>query len=156
MIRAALFLLLALAALPSASFAQALSCSPANLGQTVCQAEGRCRCAYSQGGTMLRQPPGYYWDCDLLLGRCAPGSTYPLLAANPLPLPPSAVGGPGRPVTPADVRSAQQGLSRMGFDPGPVDGVIGPRTRAAVERYQRSVGLQPTGSLTPELIDRLR
>jgi peptidoglycan hydrolase-like protein with peptidoglycan-binding domain len=36
---------------------------------------------------------------------------------------------------PADVRCAQQGLQNQGFDPGGVDGVIGPGTRAGATAY---------------------
>jgi hypothetical protein len=45
----------------------------------------------------------------------------------------------------ADVRSVQMALKDKGHDPGPVDGVMGPRTRAALMDYQRKEGLTPTG-----------
>jgi len=44
-----------------------------------------------------------------------------------------------------EVRSAQSALKAQGFDPGDVDGVYGPNTRAATSNYQRSNGLQETG-----------
>jgi peptidoglycan hydrolase-like protein with peptidoglycan-binding domain len=44
-----------------------------------------------------------------------------------------------------EVRSAQSALKAQGFDPGDVDGVYGPNTRAAISNYQRSNGLQETG-----------
>ena len=34
----------------------------------------------------------------------------------------------------------QSALAALGFDPGPVDGKIGPKTREAIERWQASVG----------------
>ncbi|MDP6717697.1 MAG: peptidoglycan-binding domain-containing protein [Pirellulaceae bacterium] len=39
------------------------------------------------------------------------------------------------------VRAAQGRLRDRGFDPGPVDGVYGKKTRDAVKAFQRSVGV---------------
>ncbi|GAW93667.1 peptidoglycan-binding protein LysM [Calderihabitans maritimus] len=36
-------------------------------------------------------------------------------------------------------------LTRAGFDPGPIDGIFGPRTEAAVKAFQRQKGLPVTG-----------
>jgi hypothetical protein len=51
--------------------------------------------------------------------------------------------------TPGDWRigQAQDLLKAAGFDPGPLDGVLGPRTREALRRYQASRGLPATGVL---------
>jgi lytic murein transglycosylase len=40
-------------------------------------------------------------------------------------------------------------LTQRGFDPGPVDGKVGPKTRAAIRAYQASIGICRTG--TPKL-----
>jgi peptidoglycan hydrolase-like protein with peptidoglycan-binding domain len=40
-----------------------------------------------------------------------------------------------------DARRLQQALSSRGFDPGPIDGVIGPRTRAAMRDFQQQQNL---------------
>lgn len=45
----------------------------------------------------------------------------------------------------ATVRQLQQQLAQRGYDPGPVDGQYGPRTRAAVEEFQRSQGISAQG-----------
>jgi hypothetical protein len=45
------------------------------------------------------------------------------------------------------VGQAQEQLKAAGFNPGPIDGVLGPQTRAAVRRYQASQGLPATGAL---------
>jgi peptidoglycan hydrolase-like protein with peptidoglycan-binding domain len=37
------------------------------------------------------------------------------------------------------VRSVQRRLRDAGFDPGPIDGVLGPKTRAALQKYQASL-----------------
>lgn len=44
-------------------------------------------------------------------------------------------------------RRIQRGLAIAGFDPGPVDGVFGSRTRAALGEWQSSVGVSSTGFL---------
>ncbi|GHA27099.1 murein transglycosylase [Devosia pacifica] len=50
----------------------------------------------------------------------------------------------------------QRLLSRNGFDAGPVDGRIGPKTRAAIRAYQRHVGLPVDGYASGLLLTRLR
>ena len=127
-----------------------LACGPSNLGQTVCQAEGKCVCSYSQGGLMTRTPPGYAWDCNLLLGACSAGP-FPVLARTS-----TAFAEPGAPLTPVAIREAQTQLRQLGFDPGGADGVVGPRTRAATRNFQQANGLNMTGNLTPDTLERLR
>ena len=46
-----------------------------------------------------------------------------------------------------DRRLVQMGLSSAGYDPGPVDGLIGGRTREAIRRWQGSRGEAETGYL---------
>ena len=41
----------------------------------------------------------------------------------------------------------QRGLRERGFDPGPLDGIVGPRTRAAIRGWQTAQGLPSTGYL---------
>jgi DNA invertase Pin-like site-specific DNA recombinase/peptidoglycan hydrolase-like protein with peptidoglycan-binding domain len=43
------------------------------------------------------------------------------------------------------VRSLQRTLRRLGWSPGPVDGLFGPLTEAAVVRFQRAAGLAADG-----------
>jgi hypothetical protein len=45
------------------------------------------------------------------------------------------------------VRDAQVALRDAGFDPGRIDGVMGPRTQAALREFQASQGLPQTGRL---------
>ena len=54
------------------------------------------------------------------------------------------------------VRQSQIYLAALGFDPGPADGLIGKRTRNAVQRFQRHVGLTPTGRISEELLRLLQ
>lgn len=43
------------------------------------------------------------------------------------------------------VARVQAGLTELGYDPGPVDGVQGPRTEAAIRQYQRDHDLDVNG-----------
>jgi len=54
------------------------------------------------------------------------------------------VGG-GLPV--AWVRQAQERLKAAGFEPSPLDGTLGPQTRDALRRYQKTQQLPATGEL---------
>ena len=48
----------------------------------------------------------------------------------------------------ADRRRMQTALARIGYYALPVDGRIGPETRAAIRRYQHEIGAEVTGQLT--------
>jgi len=50
----------------------------------------------------------------------------------------------------AGVKELQTQLKRMGFDPGTVDGVMGPRTKAAVKEFQKQNGLKTDGIVGPQ------
>ena len=54
------------------------------------------------------------------------------------------------------VREIQTRLRRLGYRPGAVDGQPGPRTRAAVEAFQRARGLPVDGRLSLDLMRELR
>ena len=53
------------------------------------------------------------------------------------------------------VEKIQELLSAQGFDPGPVDGVIGSQTRQAIKEFQRTAKLPADGHPTPELLEVL-
>ena len=53
-------------------------------------------------------------------------------------------------------RQIQQGLTVGGFDPGGADGLFGPRTRAAIRRWQSSRGARSTGYLDGASAEALR
>jgi putrescine transport system substrate-binding protein len=54
-----------------------------------------------------------------------------------------------------DVRRAQEGLKALGGVPGPVDGIFGPATLAAVEGFQAENGIKVTGILTPTVLHNI-
>ena len=52
-------------------------------------------------------------------------------------------------------RNVQRGLASLGFNPGPADGLFGPRTRVAVGAWQEAKGFEASGRLTREQADAL-
>ncbi|HYZ31040.1 MAG TPA: peptidoglycan-binding domain-containing protein [Crenalkalicoccus sp.] len=78
-----------------------------------------------------------------LLGSVATGAN-----AGPLP----AVSGP---LSPIAVRNVQEQLRALGFYRGTPDGVMGPGTQQALQRFQQGRGLQPTGQLNPPTVSAL-
>jgi rare lipoprotein A len=70
--------------------------------------------------------------------------------------------GPGEPPaaqapahTEDQVKQVQEALKMEGFHPGPVDGVVGRRTREALRAYQAREGLPQTGVLDEPTFSRL-
>ena len=53
-----------------------------------------------------------------------------------------------------NIRSVQAALKAKGYDPGPVDGIMGSQTRAALLQYQKDNGL-PQGQLDVETLAAL-
>jgi peptidoglycan hydrolase-like protein with peptidoglycan-binding domain len=54
-----------------------------------------------------------------------------------------------------DRRRVQAALHLLGYYDNAVDGVFGPRTRAAIRHYQLDIGVPVTGTLTPDEATRL-
>mgnify|MGYP005840164555 FL=1 len=50
------------------------------------------------------------------------------------------------------IKAVQTGLFRSGFDPGPFDGIYGPKTCNAVMRYQALKGLVVDGEVGPQTL----
>lgn len=51
--------------------------------------------------------------------------------------------------------AAQRALSARGYDAGPPDGVLGPRSRVAIQKFQTSNNLSPTGELSSATLELL-
>ncbi len=71
----------------------------------------------------------------------------------------AAIGDPAQaPVAagPNLIARVQQALTDLGYDPGPVDGLRGGRTRSAIEAFQQSRQLTVTGEITGELLAQLQ
>lgn len=57
--------------------------------------------------------------------------------------------------TMASLKAVQQALKDRGHDPGAIDGVMGPRTEAAVRDFQKTEGLPETGRLDATTLSKL-
>lgn len=55
-----------------------------------------------------------------------------------------------------EIRDIQQLLTDLNYDPGPVDGLMGSRTEAAIAEFQTARGLPETGEPSLRLLDALR
>jgi len=60
------------------------------------------------------------------------------------------------PLSRSDKKELQRLLSARGYDPGGIDGIVGPRTRAAVKRFQKEINQPNDGYPTQELLNLLR
>ena len=91
-----------------------------------------------------------------LTGSSHPAPAPRATASQPAsPAQPSApAANPAQPTTPAvppsaAVKTLQQQLGQLNYYEGPVDGIMGPQTTAAVKDLQRQAGLPQTGTMTP-------
>jgi hypothetical protein len=78
----------------------------------------------------------------------AASSTPTSTAAPANPTTPASPGHSVQPVTPsAAVMQLQRELGQLNYYEGPVDGVMGPQTTAAIKDLQRQAGLPQTGQM---------
>lgn len=81
------------------------------------------------------------------LGALASSATYQLAQAQT----PTASGQLDMEAMPSltaeGIRQVQQALTKKGFDPGPIDGVLGPQTEQALRKFQDYYGIKVTGRI---------
>lgn len=53
------------------------------------------------------------------------------------------------------VQMVQDFLTRLGYDPGPVDGAMGQKTEAAIREFQKTMNLEEDGQPSLELVAAL-
>ncbi|MBX9604773.1 MAG: peptidoglycan-binding protein [Gammaproteobacteria bacterium] len=76
-------------------------------------------------------------------------------SAAPAPAAAAAPVAQGQPNLNQAVMNLQAQLAAKGYDPGPVDGVMGERTRAAIRAYQRDRQMPVDGQVTQALVTSL-
>lgn len=54
-----------------------------------------------------------------------------------------------------ETRKVQEALKAKGNDPGPIDGIMGPKTRAAITAFQKANGMKGTGQLDAQTAEKL-
>ena len=69
--------------------------------------------------------------------------------------PPPPAPAPGQ-LAAGEVREVQGRLRAVGFNPGPLDGSVGPLTANAARQYQRTRRMAVTGAVDRDLLGRLR
>lgn len=77
----------------------------------------------------------------------------PSRSANTAPVPPAPI--PQTQPAGSQLLAVQRRLSEYGYGPVPLNGVDGPETRAAIERFERSRGLPATGKMSDKLVREL-
>ena len=55
----------------------------------------------------------------------------------------------------SNIKEVQQALKDKGYDPGPVDGVMGSKTKDALKSFQSASNLSATGTLNSETAEKL-
>ena len=68
----------------------------------------------------------------------------------------AAVAPPSRPLSKDEVKELQGKLGAVGFAVGPIDGIVGPQTQAALRRYAEARSLAKPPEATQETLLRLR
>jgi hypothetical protein len=94
----------------------------------------------------------------------APVDVLAAIPPPPPPAPPISLPAPAETTVPqpdialnrAEIVEVQNRLASLGIDPGPIDGIAGPRTAAGVEAYETRAGRAVTGKADRGLLARLR
>ncbi len=81
-------------------------------------------------------------------------NTIDALAANTVTVP--ALDGDVTASAAKEVGAVQQMLSKLGYDPGTLDGTLTAQTRDAIRTFEGRSGLQPTGEISPGLVRKLK
>lgn len=96
---------------------------------------------------------GRAWDTGVLL----PGFSYGTVNAAVDASGPTILYAIGQPGMKKDVvRAIQRTLKELGLDPGPIDGIYGHNTAAAVAAFQATKGLVTDGQVGPQTARRLK
>ncbi len=90
---------------------------------------------------------------SLAHGTAAPGGQGPMVRHDTSATRATERGG--KMPKPEFVRQAQRALRDLGYSPGPIDGIVGPQTHAALSKYQEAENLPVTGELDLETMARL-
>jgi N-acetylmuramoyl-L-alanine amidase len=93
-------------------------------------------------GMVVQAVPAELGELTLVIGR----ARMVLLVGHLNPMRDAPDGG---------VSGVQARLANLGFAPGPIDGVFGPRTEAAIREFQRAKKLDETGRVDDALIEAL-
>ncbi len=91
----------------------------------------------------------------VLIGAAAGGLTGALTSEDVIDLGDPIWATKDKPANKSAVARVQAGLSKLGYDPGPIDGVKGAKTTAAIKAYQRDYGLAEDGLASLKLAQHI-
>lgn len=91
----------------------------------------------------------------VLIGAAAGGLTGGLTSEDVINLGDPIWADDDEPANNAAVSRVQAGLARLGYDPGPIDGIQGEQTTIAIKTYQRDHGLLVDGRASLELASHI-
>lgn len=135
------------AATPGAAF---LRIPQANLIGHIAFSDGKggtIEAHSSRTGVVRKKIAGRRWDMAVLV----PGVEYSTNADAVPPTPPLIILRITTPLMRGSlVKQVQRALKAEGFNPGPIDGIYGAGTVAAVNAFQLSNGLLPDGEVGPQ------
>lgn len=119
-----------------------------HLSMAVAAALGLSTAAVAQTGDTTKRAPQQQTETGTAArDRAAtPGSMAPSDANRSTPMSSQSSAG-GMAAGSEDVREIQQELQSRGFNPGPVDGIMGPQTKNALRSFQEKEGMPATGEL---------
>jgi hypothetical protein len=113
----------------------------------VIEAKAEARAAVDAAG-----PAAVRQDVVEVKATPAPVVAEPVVAPSPAPAPPEVASAP---LTKDEIKEMQGKLGAAGFTVGPIDGIVGPQTQAALRRYTQARNL-PKPEPTQEVLSRLR
>ena len=61
-----------------------------------------------------------------------------------------------RPLTLDERKALQRALADLGYSPGPIDGIIGAGTKAALRKWQKNTGRPADGYASAAVLEALR
>jgi len=53
------------------------------------------------------------------------------------------------------IKEVQSGLTALGYEPGPADGIMGKKTQKAIQAFQQKAGIPVDGKVSPELLKKI-
>lgn len=106
-------------------------------------------------GTVVGAVTGLSLLQGALIGAAAGGLTGALTDKDVINLGDPIWASKDKPANRSAVAHVQAGLLKLGYDPGPADGVMGARTGTAIRAYQRDHGLLVDGRPTYELAQHI-
>ena len=94
-----------------------------------------------------------YQQLKSVLRGETPVNYYPVMTAQQNVSTQSALRSVETPLSKAEIKNLQTGLKNLGIDPGPLDGIYGPKTAAAIKTFQSRNYLNADGKLSRWLYD---